>query len=220
MAGEKEIMVEPDPPNPTPGDYGGRTVAIIQGSFPNSPISVSGTPGTPDGDGEPQLDDEVVTQEYFGDILNSVTLSGFCFSSFDPGYTHAPIISEMTDGGPVPSLNVGNGAPIKGEALDGTTWPVPTVISSPANPSPEGQHSTVGALPNYQLPWTGPVIKQTSNGFGAGTQAPLDPGGANGTSQEISSQDFRTLRLGRSSANHESRGADSAGRLDTAPDVT
>tara|TARA_R110001583_G_scaffold16272_8_gene66668 strand:- start:6241 stop:6894 length:654 start_codon:yes stop_codon:yes gene_type:complete len=217
MAGEKEIMVEPDPPNPTPGDYGGRTVAIIQGSFPNSPVSVSGTPGTPEADGESQLDDASLAQEYFSDILKSPILSGFCFSSFDPRYTHAPIISEMTAGGPIPSLNIGNGAPIAGEALDGSTWPVPTVISSPANASPAGQHNTVGALPSYQQSWTGPVIKQTSNGFGAGTQAPLDPGV---TSQELSSQDFRTLRLGRSSINHESWGADSAGRLDTTPDVT
>ena len=155
MAGEKEIMVEPDPPNPTPGDYGGRTVAIIQGSFPNSPVSVSGTPGTPEADGESQLDDASLAQEYFSDILKS------------------PILS--------------------------------------------GQHNTLGALPSYQQSWTGPVIKQTSNGFGAGTQAPLDPGV---TSQELSSQDFRTLRLGRSSINHESWGADSAGRLDTTPDVT
>jgi len=217
VSGGNEIMVEPDPPNPTPQDYGGRTIEIIAGSFPNSPVSVSGTPGTPEDDSDPQLDDESLTQEYFTSVVNGTTLSGFCFSSFSPAYTHAPMISEIPADGPDAILNAGQGAPIKGEALDGTSWPVPTVISSPANTDPAGTHSTVGASPSYQQQWSGPVIKQTSNGFGAGNQSPLDPGVS---SEEISSQDFRTLRLGRSSINHESWGADSAGRLDTSPDVT
>ena len=72
MSGGNEIMVEPDPPNPTPQDYGGRTIAIIAGSFPNSPVSVSGTPGTPEDDSDPQLDDEGLTQEYFASVVNGI----------------------------------------------------------------------------------------------------------------------------------------------------
>jgi len=178
-------------------DAGSRSNEILKASFPNSPIMWSNDPAN-------ILTDETVTEDYKDAILNNSSLRGFLFPvGVDMNYGASPttgiglqppdihFITETIDG---EIFDGSDGAPIRVKTIDGFSCQIPTNMSSPARDEEGSLTQAVGATPNFQSKYIGPVIEQKSINYGSGPSSPANP-----ADQSIGSQDFTDLTMGKSS---------------------